>query len=104
MWRHARQLGRQVWELSQLKELDYGDIGVPTIHMDSQSALQLIEKPVFHDKSKHIQGKMHYVREAAQEGRVVFEKVHTSLNLADVLTKGVPIAKTVFCREGMGLM
>ena len=72
--------------------------------MDSQSALQLIDNPVFHDKTKHIQGKMHYVREVAQEGRVVFAKVHTSLNVADALTKGVPIAKTVLCRDGMGLV
>ena len=92
-----------VWELSQLQELEYRDIGVPVIHMDSQSAKQLIENPVFHDKSKHIQGKMHYVREVAMEGRVSFAKVHTSVNLADILTKGVPAAKTILCRDGMGL-
>ena len=86
-----------------LEELDYKEVGAPVIYMDSQSAMQLIANPVFHDKSKHIQGRMHYVREVAHDGRVSFAKVHTSENLADVLTKGVPALKTQLCREGMGL-
>ena len=102
-WESCEDTREAVWELSQLQELEYRDIGVPVIHMDSQSAKQLIENPVFHDKSKHIQGKMHYVREVAMEGRVSFAKVHTSVNLADILTKGVPAAKTILCRNGMGL-
>ena len=92
-----------VWETTMLEELGYGNLDSPIIYMDSQSAMQLIHNPVFHDKTKHIQGKMHYVREIAQEGSVTFAKVHTSLNLADILTKGVPSAKTATCRDGMGL-
>ena len=71
--------------------------------MDSQSALQLIHNPVFHDKSKHIQARMHYVRERAQEGEVSFRKIRTDDNISDSLTKGVNNAKTAFCRVGMGL-
>ena len=92
-----------IWEVDQLEELQYDELDAPIIYMDSQSAMQLIENPVYHDKSKHIQARMHFVREIAQEGRVTFAKVHTSLNLADSLTKGVTSAKTVLCREGMGL-
>ena len=92
-----------VWEIALLEQLGYGNIETPIVYMDSQSAMQLISNPVFHDKSKHIQGKMHYVREIAQEGLVTFAKVHTSLNLADILTKGVNAAKTAYCRTGMGL-
>ena len=86
-----------------MEQLGYMDLDPPILYSDSQSALQLIKNPVFHDKTKHIQGKMHYVREVAQEGGVTFAKVHTSNNLADMLTKAVPVAKTVLCRTGMGL-
>ena len=57
--------------------------------MDSQSALQLIHNPVFHDKSKHIQARMHCIRERVQEGEVAFQKIKTDLNVFDSLTKGV---------------
>ena len=85
-------------------ELGFTEMDTPITYVDSQSALQLIHNYVFHDKTKHIQGKMHYVREIAQEGGVTFAKIHTSRNLADSLTKGVPAEKTTLCREGMGLI
>ena len=92
-----------VWEMALLEELGYKNLEVPVVYMDSQSAMQLISNPVFHDKSKHIQGKMHYIREVAEEGGVTFVKVHTSENLADSLTKAVNASKTASCRAGMGL-
>ena len=92
-----------VWERAFLEELGYEQEEPTEIFSDSQSAMQLMLNPVFHDKTKHIQGKMHYVRERAQDGVVIFSKVHTSLNIADPLTKGVPLAKLNYCRLAMGL-
>ena len=92
-----------IWETTFMRELGYS-ISTPIIHMDSQSAVQLIHNPVFHDKSKHIQARMHYVRERALEGEVSFRKIKTDFNSSDSLTKGVNNAKTAFCRLGMGLI
>ena len=63
-----------IWETAFIRELGYS---IPTliVHMDSQSALQLIHNPVFHDKSKHIQARMHYVRERVQEANCHFIKL-----------------------------
>jgi hypothetical protein len=33
------------------------------IHCDNQSCLRISENPVFHDKSKHIEIKYHYIRD-----------------------------------------
>ena len=92
-----------IWEIHFLEQLGYKNLETPIVYMDSQSAMQLISNPVFHDKTKHIQGKMHFIREVAQDGLVTFAKVHTSLNLADILTKGVNGQKTTLCRVGMGV-
>ena len=92
-----------VWQLQVLDELGYPQRSPVRIFMDSESAISLIKNPVFHDKSKHIQGKMHYVREKAADLSVTFVKVNTKLNVADSLTKGIPADKTNFCRQGMGL-
>jgi hypothetical protein len=40
------------------------------IHCDNQSCVKLTENPVFHDKSKHIEIKYHYIGDMA-ERRVV---------------------------------
>jgi Reverse transcriptase (RNA-dependent DNA polymerase) len=92
-----------IWERAFLEELSYPQLDPTLIYCDSQSALQLIQNPVFHDKTKHIQGKMHFVRERAQDGDVRFEKIHTTKNVADMLTKGVNMEKLNFCRTSLGL-
>lgn len=40
------------------------------IHCDSQSALSLSKNPSFHDRTKHIDIRFHYVRHVVQEGEV----------------------------------
>ena len=36
------------------------------IHCDNQSCVKLSENPVFHDKSKHIKIKYHYIKDMVQ--------------------------------------
>ena len=50
-----------------------------------------------HEKSKHIDIKLHFVMLEVSRGVVKLLKVHTDDNIADMLTKVVPIAKLEFC-------
>ena len=45
---------------------------------DSQSAINLIDNPVYHERSKHIELKMHYIREQVSAGEVKFSYVSTA--------------------------
>jgi Reverse transcriptase (RNA-dependent DNA polymerase)/gag-polypeptide of LTR copia-type/Integrase core domain/GAG-pre-integrase domain/Zinc knuckle len=92
-----------MWERGLLEELGYLQRRPTRIYCDSQSAIHLTKNPAFHDKSKHIRARYHYVREMTQEGEVELFKVSTSENIADMLTKGVNGVKVQLCREGMGL-
>ena len=59
---------------------------------------------VFHDKSKHIEIKYHYIKDMVQRKAVHVEYLSTHEQVADVFTK--PLAKTKFeyFRERLGLV
>ena len=61
-----------------------------TIFCDSNSAISLAKHQVFHERSKHIDVKLYFVRDEIGNGRVKVEKVHTSENATDMLTKVLP--------------
>ena len=67
------------------------------IHSDSQSALHLAKHQVFHERSKHIDVKLHFVRDIVNKGEVKIEKVSTEDNPADMMTKPLPSNKFSHC-------
>lgn len=83
-------------EISYLRELtNYmrrPPIGPTTIFEDNQGAIHLVENPVHHKRTKHIDVRYHYVREAHERGLVRVTKIHTDLNKADIFTKSTTAA------------
>lgn len=62
-----------------------------TIYMDNDSARKLTRNPEFHDRTKYVDTRYHFVRERVMEvGDIETERVGTKDNLADVLTKPLP--------------
>ena len=64
------------------------------IFCDNHIWVKLSENPVFHEKSKHIEIKYHYIRDMVQRGVVKLLYVATEEHIADVLTK--PLARLKF--------
>lgn len=62
---------------------------MPEIMVDNMSAIALTKNPVFHDRSKHIDVRYHYIRECIERGRIVIDYIETKMQLADVLTKAL---------------
>ena len=87
------------------------DLGVvPTISdpipllCDNNGAIAQAKEPRSHQKSKHILRRFHLIREIVARGDVVVERIPSTDNLADPLTK--PLAQEVFERHctTMGLL
>ena len=62
------------------------------------------ENPIFHDKSKQIEIKYHYMRDMVQRGEVMLLYVATEEQIADVLTKPLARLKFEYFRERLGVI
>ena len=69
------------------------------IYLDSQSAIHLCKNPVFHERSKHIQVKYHFIRDMVAQKVFKLEKVPTELNLSEMGTKVLPVSKFNVCKN-----
>jgi hypothetical protein len=64
----------------------------------------LLENRVFHDKSKHIEIRYHYIRDMVQKGAVKLQYVATDEKIADVLTKPLSRVKFEYFRDKLGVV
>jgi hypothetical protein len=66
-----------VWLWILLTDLFDLEMEVITILCDNQSCIKMIENHVFHDKSKHIDMRYHYIRDMVQRGAIKLQYVST---------------------------
>ncbi len=71
---------------------------------DSQSAICLTKDQMFHERTKHIDIKYHYVRDVVVQGKLKVCKISTHDNPADMMTKPVPVAKFKLCSSLVGIV
>ncbi|GJU35341.1 putative ribonuclease H-like domain-containing protein [Tanacetum coccineum] len=57
------------------------------IHIDNESTICIVKNPVYHSKTKHIEIRHHFIRDCYEKKLISVEKIHTDLNVADLLTK-----------------
>lgn len=83
----ARFLKQLLSEFLNIKEYCV-DIGV-----DNQSAINLANNPVNHQRSKHIDVRYHFIRDEIQRGNICLFYVQSNENVADIFTKPVSRGK-----------
>ena len=96
-------------EAMWLRKLLISDLQVtsqePTVLMeDNQGAISIAKNPVAHSRTKHIDIRYHYIREAMQEGIVIIHYCPTEQMIADILTKPLPRERFKLLREAMGMV
>ncbi|RYR09971.1 hypothetical protein Ahy_B05g078415 isoform B [Arachis hypogaea] len=76
-----------VWLRRILEELNEKQSTPTTIFCDNKSAIALCKNPVFHGRSKHIDIRVHKIRELVNEKEVFIEYCPTEDQVADIFTK-----------------
>ena len=65
-----------------------------TIYEDNMGCIGMSENPIMHHRSKHIDIRFHFLRETVANGQVLLTFISTMEQLADLLTKALPKART----------
>ena len=73
------------------------------LHNDNQSVIHLPKNSSFHSKTKHIHLKYHFIRYVLEHEMLKLEKINTSQNPVDMLTKVVTKEKLSSCLVFVGL-
>lgn len=73
------------------------------LYCDNQSTIQLAKNSAYHSRSKHIDVRYHWIRDALEAKLLQLNKVHTDDNWSDMLTKAIPTKKFDDCCDGAGM-
>ncbi|GJR70550.1 retrotransposon protein, putative, ty1-copia subclass [Tanacetum coccineum] len=87
-----------IWLRGLLEELGV-ELNTVAVNCDNQGAIHLSRNHVFHERTKHINVRYHFIREVLEAKTVKVLKVGTEHNAADALTKVVPGHKLQHCLE-----
>ncbi|KAH9695599.1 hypothetical protein KPL71_022832 [Citrus sinensis] len=85
-----------IWLRNLLKELSLAQEEPTEICVDNKSAIALSKNPVFHDRSKHIDTRYHFIRECIARKEVQVKYVKSQDQAADIFTK--PLKQEDFAR------
>eukprot|EP00253_Pinus_taeda_P008121 PITA_08121 len=93
-----------LWLQKLFNELFGFTLDTTVILCDNQSGICLLENLVFHDRSKHINIRYHYIRDMVQQGAIRLQHIDTDQQVADILTKPRGKDKFLTFRERFGVV
>jgi hypothetical protein len=93
-----------IWLARVLGDLLGRDAEALELQVDSKSALALAKNPVFHERSKHIRVKYHFIRGCLEDGSVKANYISTQDQLADFHAKSLGRVKFQELRSRIGMI
>jgi Reverse transcriptase (RNA-dependent DNA polymerase) len=89
---------RVVWLRKNLGDMWEKQDMATVLFCDNKSVIAMAKNLVFHSRTKHINLKHHYIREAVEDEEVVIKHVKIGDQLADIFTKALSCDKFVYLR------
>ncbi|KAJ9535203.1 hypothetical protein OSB04_un001716 [Centaurea solstitialis] len=92
-----------LWIQNQM--LDYGLTFLNTpIYIDNTSAISIVNNPVKHSKTKHIEIRFHFIRDCNEKKLIQVLKVQTDYQYADLFTKAFDVGRFMFLVSSVGMI
>ncbi|GJU58961.1 ribonuclease H-like domain-containing protein [Tanacetum coccineum] len=88
----ANVVAETAWLRNRLRELHMPLSSATLVYCDNVSAIYLTANPVRHQRTKHIEIDIHFVRDMVARGHVRVLHVRSRYQYADIFTKGLPTA------------
>ena len=86
------------WLRGLIEELGLAQSSV-TLFCDSQSAIHLASHQAYHETTKHIDVRFHFIREMIEDKEIQVMKIGTEDSPTDMLTKSLPRVKFKHCLD-----
>ncbi|XP_071688441.1 uncharacterized mitochondrial protein AtMg00810-like [Rutidosis leptorrhynchoides] len=86
----ANVVAESCWVCNLLVELGHSVRKATLVFCDNVSAIYLKGNPVQHQRTKHIELDIHFVRKKVARGQIRVLHVPTRYQIADIFTKGLP--------------
>ncbi|KAI3688864.1 hypothetical protein L2E82_46759 [Cichorium intybus] len=92
-----------IWVLKILYDLGIKKMLPVMVFCDNESAIKLALNPVFHEKTKHFEVDVHFIREKVSKGIIKIIKISSENQHADILTKSLSFPQHDYLCKQMGL-
>eukprot|EP00253_Pinus_taeda_P035870 PITA_35870 len=103
-YRGAVEVSKEaLWLRQILSEFGFEQQHPTTLWCDNQSAIQLCKDPVQHQRSKHIELQMHFIRKLIQDHVLEVQYCSTDDQVADIFTKALTEVKFTKIRYMLGV-
>ncbi|XP_071729206.1 uncharacterized mitochondrial protein AtMg00810-like [Rutidosis leptorrhynchoides] len=90
--RVANAVAETCWIRNLLREMHCPLTSATLVYCDNVSSVYLSTNPVQHQRTKHIEIDIHFVRDLVAQGQVRVLHVPSRCQFADIFTKGLPFA------------
>lgn len=87
-----------IWMLEMAGSLEEGSVAA-SVYCDGKSGIYLAKNQAHHERTKHIDVRLCFVRAIIARGEVKLEKVSTRENPGDMITKALAGPKFKYCLE-----
>ncbi|CAI5734626.1 unnamed protein product [Peronospora farinosa] len=92
-----------MWIRYLLKEMGVTCKTATTVHMDNKSAISIATNQGYTPRAKHIDLRMHFVRDHIEQGDIQLKHVPSAMQLADYLTKPLGAPQLMRLRDETGI-
>ncbi|CAL9015698.1 unnamed protein product [Prunus brigantina] len=94
---------RTIWLRFVLDDFGEMQSEATPLFRDNMSAISMAKNPVFHQRTRHINRRYHFIREALQEGVINMQFCRSEEQLADIFTKALPKDRFKYLRSKLGV-